>query len=87
VDAIDARTDTVKAGSLTANRTFRLGADCQIVVKGATGGALKNLRIGDRVSFHYEEVDGVLIANRLELATGSEEPAVERLTSRKNQNP
>lgn len=87
VDAIDARTDTVKAGSLVANRTFRLADNCQIIVAGRAGGELKNLRIGDRVTFHYENVDGVLVANRLELATPAEEPAVERLSSHKTRSP
>jgi Cu/Ag efflux protein CusF len=87
VDAIDARTDTVKASSLVANRTFRLADNHQIIVAGAAGGELKNLRIGDRVTFHYENVDGVLVANRLELATAAEEPAVEQLSSRKTQSP
>ena len=87
VDAIDARTDTVKAGSLVANRTFRLADNCQIIVAGQAGGELKNLRIGDRVTFHYEDVDGILVANRLELAVATEEPAVEKLSSRKTQSP
>lgn len=87
VEALDARTDTVKAASLAASRTFRLGDGCQIVVAGQTGGELKNLRIGDRVLFHYEDVAGVLVANRLELVAGSEEPAVEKVTRRTNQRP
>lgn len=87
VDAIDARTDTVKAGSLVANRTFRLADGCQIVVNDATGGGLKNLRIGDRVTFHYEDVNGVLVANRLELVATPEEPGGGQLTSRKTRTP
>ncbi len=87
IEALDSRTDTVKAGGLMSSRTFRLADNCQIVVRGGTGGALKDLRIGDRVVFHYEEVDGVLIANRLELAADSEEPAVEKLSSRQTQRP
>lgn len=87
VEALDAGTDTVKAGGLASSRTFRLGDGCQIVVAGQTGGELKNLRIGDRVLFHYEDVDGVLVANRLELVAGSEEPVVEQRTSRKSRSP
>lgn len=87
VEALDAGTDTVKAGGLASSRTFRLGDGCQIVVAGQPGGELKNLRIGDRVLFHYEDVDGVLVANRLELVAGSEEPAVEQMTSRKSRSP
>jgi len=87
VEALDARTDTVKAGGLVAGRTFRLGDGCQIVIAGETGGDLKNLRIGDRVIFNYENIDGVFVANRLELVADSEEPAIERLTSRKTRSP
>lgn len=84
VDALDARTDTIRAGDLLSEHTFRLGDDCQIVVNGKLGGELSDLRIGDHLNFHYENVDGVYVANRIELETGHEEPTSTRLSSKES---
>lgn len=87
VEMLDARTGTVRAGSLLVDRTFRLGDDCQFVINGSLDGELADLRMGDQVTFHYENVDGVLIANRIELETAAEETGTARLSSRRSQSP
>ncbi|MBI1177664.1 hypothetical protein GC207_09520 [bacterium] len=84
VDALDARTDTIRAGDLLSEHTFRLGDNCQIVVNGKLGGELSDLRIGDHLNFHYEDVDGVFVANRIELETGNEEPKQAQLSSKES---
>jgi Cu/Ag efflux protein CusF len=65
VEAIDATTGTVKAKQVLASRKFKLGDECPIIIDGRAGGRLSDLRIGDKLSFHYEDVDGVLVANRV----------------------
>ena len=65
IRAIDAETRTVKAKDLLAEKTFHLADGCQIVVGGKPGGSLSDLRIGDRFAFTYEDMDGVLVANRI----------------------
>jgi len=65
IKAIDAETRTVKAKDLLAEKTFHLADGCQIVTGGKPGGSLRDLRIGDRFAFTYEDTDGVLVANRI----------------------
>ncbi len=82
VRAIDAETRTVKAERMMKERKFNLARGCKIVVNGKPTGSLRDLRIGDRVSFSYDDVDGVLVANRLGTTTAATdlaepEPAAE----------
>ncbi len=65
IEAMDAGTGTLKARQLLGSKTFKLGDDCPIIVEGRTGAKLRDLRLGDKITFHYEDVDGVLIANHL----------------------
>ena len=65
VEAVDVTTDTVKAKQFLVGRKFKLGDDCPIIINGMAGGKLSDLRIGDQLLFNYEDVDGVLIANRI----------------------
>ena len=69
IEAIDAKAKTVKAKQLLSEKKFNLASGCQIVVHGKAGGKLSDLRIGDRVTFSYENENGVLVANRLGLET------------------
>jgi len=71
IKAIDAETRTVKAKDLLAEKTFHLADGCQIVIGGKRGGSLSDLRIGDRFAFTYEDIDGVLVANRIGRETTS----------------
>lgn len=66
VEAIDATTGTLKAKQILSERRFTLAKDCQLIIDGRPNGKLSDLRIGDKLSFHYEDVDGVLVANRVE---------------------
>jgi Cu/Ag efflux protein CusF len=87
VEALDARSDTVRAGDLFSHRTFRLGDECQIVVNGNLGGELSDLRIGDHLTFHYEDVDGVLVANRIELDSAHASPRAAQLSKKDSPSP
>lgn len=89
VEALDARSDTIRAGDLFSHRTFRLGDECQIVVNGNLGGELSDLRIGDHLTFHYEDVDGVLVANRIELesARAQANPKAAQLSKKDSPSP
>ena len=69
VEAIDAETRMLKAEHLMTDHTFRLTDDCPIVINGKAGGQLSDLRIGDTVTFNYDNVDGVMVANRIALET------------------
>jgi Cu/Ag efflux protein CusF len=65
IQALDAGTKTVKARSLMSERKFNLAAGCRIVVANKPDASLRDLRIGDKVEFSYEDADGVLVANRI----------------------
>jgi Cu/Ag efflux protein CusF len=75
VEAIDATTGTLKAKKAMTNRRFRIGDDCPIIVDGRAGGKLSDLRIGDKLSFDYEDVDGVLVASRIARENSASAPA------------
>jgi Cu/Ag efflux protein CusF len=65
IQAIDATSRTVKARSFMSERKFNLADGCRIVVDGKADAGLRDLRIGDKVEFSYEEANGVLVANRI----------------------
>jgi Cu/Ag efflux protein CusF len=67
IEAIDAGAGTLKARQMVGGKTFKMGEDCPILVEGRTGAKLRDLRIGDKINFQYEDVDGVLVANRIAL--------------------
>jgi len=65
VEAIDADDRTLKAQHLLSEKKFILAKDCPIVLAGKAGGKMSDLRIGDKLSFQYEEMDGVLVATTI----------------------
>ena len=71
---VDDKDRTLKAEHFMADRRFHLADDCPIVVNGKPDGKLSDLRIGDTVMFNYENVDGVLVANRIARETGPAKP-------------
>jgi hypothetical protein len=62
VEAIDADARTLKAQHLLSEKKFNLAKDCPIVIGGKSDGKLSDLRIGDKLSVYYEDLDGVLVA-------------------------
>ncbi len=65
IQAIDATTRTVKAKDFLTEKKFNLADDCSIVINGKPYGSLSDLRIGDEVTFNYQNADGVLVASRV----------------------
>jgi Cu/Ag efflux protein CusF len=65
IQAIDAGTRTVRARSFMSERKFNLADGCRIVVEDKADAGLRDLRIGDRVEFSYEDANGVLVVNRI----------------------
>ena len=63
--AIDLEAKTVKAKSLLESKRFVLGDDCAIVVNGRIEGRLADLKPDDRLTFSYDNVNGVNVANRI----------------------
>jgi Cu/Ag efflux protein CusF len=65
IRSMDAATRTVKAKNFFEEKHFRLADGCRIVTTDNPNAGLRDLRIGDRVEFVYEDKGGVLIANRI----------------------
>jgi Cu/Ag efflux protein CusF len=63
--AIDASSKSVKARHLMGEMKFNLADDCQIVVNGKSNGQLSDLRLGQKVTLTYDEVDGVKVLTHL----------------------
>lgn len=74
VEAMDAETRTLKAEHFMTDRRFHLADDCPIVINGKPDGKLSDLRLGDTVMFNYDNVHGVLVANRIARETESARP-------------
>jgi Cu/Ag efflux protein CusF len=72
--AIDVSDRTVKAKSVfSGSKKFILADSCVIVLNGKTVGQLRNLKPDDKLTFSYDEVNGVNIVNRIGYAEGAEE--------------
>ena len=65
IRAIDAGAKMVRAKNLFTEKKFSLANGCKIIVDGKIDSGLDDLRIGETVEFSYEDVDGVLVANRI----------------------
>lgn len=75
VEAIDADARTIKAQHLFSEKEFNLAKDCPILFDGKSEGKLSDLRIGDKLSVQYEDIDGVLVATRIARDASPPRPA------------
>jgi hypothetical protein len=75
LEAIDADARMLRAQHLLSEERFTLASSCPIVVEGRTDGALGDLRLGDKLLIHYEVLDGVRVANRVERHDAAATPA------------
>jgi len=67
IESLDIDAGTLKTRHSLASKTFKFGKDCAIVIAGRPGGKIHDLRVGDKIACHYEDVGGVLVANRIAL--------------------
>lgn len=71
LDAIDASTRMVKAKHLVGEKKFNLADNCRILLDGKANASLSDLRLGQRLAFSYDDVDGVSIVTRIGPASGA----------------
>ena len=74
--AVDMGNRTVKAKSVFDKMSLHLADNCAIVVNGKPDGQMRDLKLGDRMSFNYEDVNGVKIVNRI-----AEEPMTQETSA------
>jgi len=65
VDAIDLSQRTVKPREMLGEKKFNLADGCRIVVNGNQNAQLKDLELGRKYQFTYEDVNGVDVVNRI----------------------
>jgi hypothetical protein len=78
LDAIDLGDRTVKAKETFGQKKFNLADGCQIALEGRSDASLKDLALGQRYEFTYENVNGVNVVNRIapaQAATATETAA------------
>ncbi len=75
VVAIDLRRRTVAVEDMFGVKRFNLGNNCSIVMDGRTDAPLVNLRLGQRLTINYDEVNGVNVANRIAPAEAAQTTA------------
>src|SRR5262249_1640890 len=73
--AIDGSARTLKAQRGLSERKFSLADNSKIVINGKLGGSLTDLRLGEKVTLNYDDVDGVLVVNRVARDESSAGPA------------
>lgn len=73
--AIDLNDRTVKAKAFFGSKKFSLGDNCTIVINGRMSKEMNQLRLGDRLEFSYDNVNGVNVASRIANTTQSPEAA------------
>lgn len=83
IEAVDASTGTLKTRQTLASKIFKFGGDCAIIIGGRAGAKISDLRIGDKIACHYEDVDGILIVNRVALESPASTAAESARTVRK----
>ena len=63
--AVDTQDNTVKGEHWGATRTFHLGNNCIVVVIDKKEAALSDLRAGEKVRIHYQNAEGVFVADHI----------------------
>ena len=66
LSAIDSTDRTIKAGQMIGNKKFNLADGCAIVIDGKVGAELSDLKLGDKCTLNYEDINGVFVVNRIE---------------------
>jgi hypothetical protein len=59
---------TIKAKATFGSREFHLGDDCKIVLNGKIDAEMRNLKPGDKLTFSFDAVNGINVANRIAYA-------------------
>jgi len=63
--AIDLGEKTLKARAAFGSKRFNVANNCAIVINGKTDGQLSDLKPNDKLTFSYDEINGVNVVNRI----------------------
>jgi bacillopeptidase F (M6 metalloprotease family) len=73
--AVDLTDRTLKAKSASGSKKFHVADGCVIALRGKADAELRDLKPGDKLTFSYNDVNGVNVAIRVASATESSETA------------
>lgn len=73
--AIDTETRVVKARTTFDSKKFNVADNCAIVINGKPDGHLADLKLDEKLTFSYDEINGVNVANRIAPADEPAAPA------------
>ncbi len=65
IEAVDLSTRTIKTRGASGERQFSLADNCAIVINGSLNNSMDKLVIGEQATVNYNNVDGVLVADRI----------------------
>ena len=74
VTAIDLGERTVKAKSMLSSRKLNVADNCAIIINGKPDAHLGDLKLGDRLMFSYDEINGVNVVTRIATAEKAQTP-------------
>lgn len=74
VDAIDLSASTLKTKEMFGQKGFDLTDHCQILLDNGKPGHLKDLTLGQRYKFTFEDVNGVNVLDRIAPVQEAEAP-------------
>jgi hypothetical protein len=72
--AIDLNDRTLKAKAFLNVKKFNVANDCNIVISGKPDARLSDLKLGDKLVFSFDDVNGVNIVNRIATSGATPEP-------------
>ena len=71
--AVDLGSRTLKAKSLFDTKQFNLADDCTIIINGKQNTQLSDLRLGEQLTFSYDDVNGIYVVNSIASEPASHE--------------
>lgn len=73
--ALDLNARTAKAETTFESKKFNVADNCAVVINGQTNGHLADLRLNEKLTFSYDEINGINIVNRIAPADEAAKPA------------
>lgn len=85
--ALDMGNRTAKAKSLFDTKQFNLADNCAIMINGKPGGQLSDLRLGEHLTFSYNDVNGIDVVNSIANEPASHQSETTSVQTRSSYSP
>lgn len=74
--AVNMNNRTLEAKALFGTKKFDMADHCAIVLNDKLGGKLTDLKLGEKLEFNYDDVNGINVVNRIATTTEPSQPEV-----------